>query len=141
MRSPSSLNKIQGSRVLAKKKKILADRKKWDFSKSELRTFHKIKHKIYIDSFVCGASYFAIFLIQMENYVAVHEIHLDNQLPVLQWNFRVYSHYYGEHMWLQMNEILLLGPGRCWTRLDSVYLPAGEERTHITGKMPVIFIF
>lgn len=62
----------------------------------------------------------------MENYVAVHEIHLDNQLPVLLWNFRVHSHCYGEHMWLQMNEILLLGPGRCWTRLDSVYLPAGK---------------
>lgn len=79
-------------------KKKLADRKKAFLPNLSPVHFKKL-NKIYtLTVFVCGASCFATFLIQMENYVTVHEIHVDNQLPAFQWNFRVHLHDYGEHM-------------------------------------------
>ena len=64
----------------------------------------------------------------MKNYVIVHENPLDDdELPVLQWNFRVHSHYYGEQMRSQINGILLPGTGSCCSRWETKSLPEREE--------------
>lgn len=93
--------------------------------KLEPSTYGTNKQKMYIDSFVCRVSCFEIFLIQMKNYVVVHEKFLDDQLPIFRWNFRVDFHNHGERTWLQIND-MLPGTERCWTRLDTGYLPGGQ---------------
>lgn len=50
----------------------------------------------------------------------------------------VYCRYYGEQIWLKINGILLPGTGRCWTRLETGYLPGGKCGPIIAEKIPAI---